>query len=73
MPVDVWKKSIAAASSKDGELDTSTTTSAPANASASPSPVSVLTPVLGEAGDDVVAVLAELADELGADEAVCRR
>src|SRR5919109_854507 len=43
--VDVWKNSITASSSKDGELDTSTTTSAPSSASASPSPVSVLTPV----------------------------
>jgi hypothetical protein len=47
--VDVSKKSSTAASSNEGELDTSTTTWAPARASARPSPVSVLTPVFGAA------------------------
>src|SRR5262245_27365070 len=45
----VWKKSIAAFSSNDGELDTSTTTPASASALVRPSPVMVLTPVFGEA------------------------
>src|SRR5215831_16961882 len=45
----VWKNSIAAWSSNDGELATSTTTSAPASAPAKPSPVTVLTPVFGAA------------------------
>jgi hypothetical protein len=47
--VDVSKNFITAASSKEGEFDTSTTTEAPFSTSASPSPVSVLTPVLGAA------------------------
>src|SRR6185437_13621152 len=38
-----------AASSQEGEFDTSTTTDAPFSTSASPSPVRVLTPVLGAA------------------------
>ena len=38
-----------AASSNDGEFDTSTTTDAPSRASARPSPVMVLTPVFGAA------------------------
>jgi len=48
--VEVWKNSITAASSNDGEFDTSTTTSAPATTCASPSPVMVFTPVSGDAG-----------------------
>ena len=48
--VDVSKNSSTAASSNDGEFDTSTTTSAPARASVRPSPVRVLTPVPGDAG-----------------------
>src|SRR5258705_9182290 len=40
---------MTAASSKDGELETSTTTWAPLSTSANPSPVRVLTPVLGAA------------------------
>ena len=47
--VDVWKKSMTAASSHAGAFETSTTTSAPSSASASPSPVIVLTPVSGDA------------------------
>src|SRR3954447_6022128 len=47
--VEVPKNSITAASSQDGEFDTSTTTSAPARAPASPSPVRALTPEEGEA------------------------
>src|SRR5215213_4688968 len=50
LPVDVSKNFNAAASSKDGEFDTSTTTAALSRASAKPSPVSVLTPVAGDAG-----------------------
>jgi hypothetical protein len=47
--VDVSKKFSTAASSKEGEFDTSTTTDAPLKLSASPSPVSVLTdPESGE-------------------------
>ena len=46
---NVVKNSSTAASSNDGEFDTSTTTDAPCSASASPSPVMVLTPVLGAA------------------------
>src|SRR5436309_9444839 len=49
LPVDVSKNFSTAASSKDGEFDTSTTTEAPFRVSASPSPVSVLTPELGDA------------------------
>src|SRR5260221_9796116 len=45
----VWKKSIAALSSNDGELETSTTTCAPAIASGRPSPVIVSTPAFGAA------------------------
>jgi hypothetical protein len=48
--VEVSKNWSTAASSNEGAFDTSTTTEAPASASASPSPVSVLTPVLGDAG-----------------------
>src|ERR671921_1625004 len=44
LPVDVSKNFNAAASSRDGEFDTSTTTSALSRASSKPSPVSVLTP-----------------------------
>src|SRR6516162_2806553 len=47
--VDVTKKFRTAASSQDGEFETSTTTEAPFSTSASPSPVRVLTPVLGAA------------------------
>src|SRR5262249_48373056 len=47
--VDVSKKFITAASSHEGEFDTSTTTEAPFSTSASPSPVSVLTPEFGDA------------------------
>src|SRR5213596_3488382 len=47
--VEVSKKFITAASSHDGEFDTSTNTDAPFKTSASPSPVSVLTPELGDA------------------------
>src|SRR5262249_32746179 len=43
------KNFITAASSHEGEFDTSTTTEAPFRASASPSPVRVLTPELGDA------------------------
>jgi hypothetical protein len=50
LPVDVSKKFNTAASSKDGEFDTSTTTAALSRASAKPSPVSVLTPECGDAG-----------------------
>jgi hypothetical protein len=49
LPVDVSKNFMTAASSNDGELDTSTTTAAPLTASASPSPVIVLTPESGDA------------------------
>jgi hypothetical protein len=49
LSVDVSKNVITAASSQEGEFDTSTATEAPFSASASPSPVSVLTPDLGEA------------------------
>ena len=48
--VDVSKNFSTAASSKDGEFDTSTTTSASFKAAARPSPVSVLTPESGDAG-----------------------
>lgn len=48
--MDVSKNSSTAASSNDGEFDTSTTTSAPVSASATPSPVRVFTPVFGDAG-----------------------
>src|SRR5215204_368650 len=47
--VDLLKNSIAAASSKDGEFDTSTTTDAPVRTSGRPSPVTVFTPVEGAA------------------------
>src|SRR6266478_2309537 len=47
---DVLKNSSTAATSDDGEFDTSTTTDAPSRTSASPSPVSVLTPELGDTG-----------------------
>src|SRR5262249_34200983 len=47
--VDVSKKFNTAASSQEGEFDTSTITDAPFNTSASPSPVRVLTPELGDA------------------------
>jgi hypothetical protein len=47
--VEVWKNSITAASSNEGELETSMTTSAPSSASARPSPVIVLRPVLRSA------------------------
>src|SRR5215510_810226 len=47
--VDVSKNFSTAASSQEGEFDTSTTTEAPFRASASPSPVTVLTPELGDA------------------------
>src|SRR5437762_8667476 len=47
--VDVSKNFSTAASSQEGEFDTSTTTEAPFSTSASPSPVKVLTPVLGAA------------------------
>src|SRR5205814_8168868 len=47
--VDVSKNFSTAASSQEGEFDTSTTTEAPFSTSASPSPVRVLTPVLGDA------------------------
>jgi hypothetical protein len=50
LPVDVSKNFSTAASSKDGEFDTSTTTAASARASTKPSPVSVLTPESGDAG-----------------------
>ena len=66
--VEVSKNSSTAASSNDGEFDTSTTTDAPSSASASPSPVIVLTPVSGDAGDRLVAVLGELVDDLRADQ-----
>src|SRR5581483_10202768 len=46
---EVWKKSITALSSNDGEFATSTTTRAPARALARPSPVMVLMPVFGAA------------------------
>src|SRR5260370_7387056 len=48
LPVYVSKNFITAASSHEGEFDTSTTTEAPFSASASPWPVSVLTPELGD-------------------------
>src|SRR6476620_11770171 len=47
--VDVSKNFSTAASSQEGELDTSTTTEELFSTSASPSPVRVLTPVLGAA------------------------
>jgi hypothetical protein len=47
--VEVSKNLKTAASSQEGEFDTSITTDAPVRASARPSPVRVLTPVLGEA------------------------
>src|SRR6476620_1248443 len=47
--VDVSKNFSTAASSQEGEFDTSTTTRVPLSTSASPSPVRVLTPVLGAA------------------------
>src|SRR5260370_29645536 len=47
--VDVSKNFSTAASSQEGELDTSTTTDAPFSTSASPSPVRVLTPEFGDA------------------------
>src|SRR6185503_18110950 len=47
--VDVLKNFITAASSKEGEFDTSTTTAAPLIAGAKPSPVRALTPDLGDA------------------------
>jgi len=47
--VDVSKNFRTAASSKDGEFDTSTTTDAPSRTSASPFPVRVFTPDLGDA------------------------
>jgi hypothetical protein len=47
--VDVVKKDSAAASSKEGEFDTSTTTDAPPRTSSSPCPDRVSTPVAGEA------------------------
>jgi hypothetical protein len=47
--VDVSKNFSTAASSKEGEFDTSTTTEAPLRASARPSPVMVLTPESGDA------------------------
>src|SRR5262245_26502612 len=47
--VDVSKNFSTAASSQEGEFDTSTTTEAPFSASASPSPVRLLTPELGDA------------------------
>src|SRR3954453_1568855 len=47
--VEALKNSITAASSQDGEFDTSTTTWAPLSASANPSPVRELTPEEGEA------------------------
>jgi hypothetical protein len=50
LEVDVWKNSSTAASSNDGEFDTSTTTLAPSSALARPSPVSVMTPESGDAG-----------------------
>ena len=49
MRVEVSKKLSAAASSKEGEFDTSMTTAAPSRALASPSPVIVFTPVAGDA------------------------
>jgi hypothetical protein len=48
--LDVVKNSMAAASSKEGEFDTSTTTDAPTKTSVSPWPVSVLTPDESDAG-----------------------
>src|SRR5262245_3427528 len=47
--VYVVNKFSTAASSQEGELDTSTTTEAPFSTSARPSPVRVFTPVLGAA------------------------
>src|SRR5205814_26034 len=47
--VDVSKNFSTAASSQEGEFDTSTTTEAPFSTSASPSHVRVLTPDLGDA------------------------
>ena len=73
LPVAVLKNSSTAASSNEGELETSMTTSAPSSTSASPSPVSVLTPVLGDAAIGLVPVLAELAHDLRADRGRCRR
>jgi hypothetical protein len=49
LPVEVVKKSSAALSSNEGELDTSTATCVPDSTSASPSPVRVLTPDFGDA------------------------
>src|SRR5437870_3686182 len=47
--VDVSKNFSTAASSQEGEFDTSTTTEAPFSTSANPSPVTLLTPELGDA------------------------
>jgi hypothetical protein len=64
LPVEVVKKSSAALSSNERELDTSTTTCAPANTSASPSPVRVLTPELGDAAIASLPCSASLATSL---------
>jgi len=61
--------SSTALSSNEGELARSMTTCAPAVASLRPSPVMVLTPLLGEAANDVVATLAQNGDGLRADQA----
>ena len=66
--VEVSKNWSTAASSNDGEFDTSTITAAPCRASARPSPVSVLTPESGDAGRASWPCSREHGDELRADE-----
>jgi hypothetical protein len=66
--VEVSKNSSTAASSNDGEFDTSTTTAAPKKASARPSPVSVFHARVRGGRRRFVAAVAELGDDLRADE-----
>ena len=66
---EVWKKSITAASSQAGAFDTSTTTWAPSSASCQSLAGERVDARVGRRRKRVVARLAQLLDELRADEA----